>query len=139
MNEAYLTITPLGGLGEIGLNCQLWETASGVVMIDCGLMFPDDCHLGVDVVIPHFAALSAIKEKLIGIVLTHGHEDHIGALPWIVPQLKGVCIYGSCFTLALVEHKLREHELLDMVELCPVDSRGRAKASRWAWKRRWAA
>ena len=127
MNEAYLTITPLGGLGEIGLNCQLWETASGVVMIDCGLMFPDDCHLGVDVVIPHFAALSAIKEKLIGIVLTHGHEDHIGALPWIVPQLKGVRIYGSCFTLALVEHKLREHELLDMVELCPVDSRGRVR------------
>ncbi len=127
MNEAYLTITPLGGLGEIGLNCQLWETASGVVMIDCGLMFPDDCHLGVDVVIPHFAALSAIKEKLIGIVLTHGHEDHIGALPWIVPQLKGVRIYGSCFTLALVEHKLREHGLLDMVELCPVDSRGRVR------------
>ena len=127
MNEPYLTITPLGGLGEIGLNCQLWETASGVVMIDCGLMFPDDNHLGVDVVIPHFAALSAVKEKLLGIVLTHGHEDHIGALPWVVPQLKGVHIYGSRFTLALVEHKLREHELLDAVELRPVDSRGRVR------------
>ena len=121
MNEPYLNITPLGGLGEIGLNCQLWETAGGVVMVDCGLMFPDDAHLGVEVVIPHFGAVSAIKDKLLGIVLTHGHEDHIGALPWIVPELKGTRIYGSRFTLALVEHKLREREILDWVELCPVD------------------
>ena len=121
MNEPYLNITPLGGLGEIGLNCQLWETAGGVVMVDCGLMFPDDAHLGVDVVIPHFGAVSAIKDKLLGIVLTHGHEDHIGALPWIVPEIKGTRIYGSRFTLALVEHKLREREILDWVELCPVD------------------
>ena len=121
MNEPYLNITPLGGLGEIGLNCQLWETAGGVVMVDCGLMFPDDAHLGVDVVIPHFGAVSAIKDKLLGIVLTHGHEDHIGALPWLVPELKGTRIYGSRFTLALVEHKLREREILDWVELCHVD------------------
>lgn len=121
MNEPYLNITPLGGLGEIGLNCQLWETAGGVVMVDCGLMFPDDAHLGVDVVIPHFGAVSGIKDKLLGIVLTHGHEDHIGALPWIVPEIKGTRIYGSRFTLALVEHKLREREILDWVELCPVD------------------
>ena len=121
MNEPYLNITPLGGLGEIGLNCQLWETAGGVVMVDCGLMFPDDAHLGVDVVIPHFGAVSGIKDKLLGIVLTHGHEDHIGALPWLVPELKGTRIYGSRFTLALVEHKLREREILDWVELCPVD------------------
>ena len=121
MNEPYLNITPLGGLGEIGLNCQLWETSGGVVMVDCGLMFPDDAHLGVDVVIPHFGAVSGIKDKLLGIVLTHGHEDHIGALPWIVPEIKGTHIYGSRFTLALVEHKLREREILDWVELCPVD------------------
>lgn len=122
MNEPYLNITPLGGLGEIGLNCQLWETSGGVVMVDCGLMFPDDAHLGVDVVIPHFGAVSGIKDKLLGIVLTHGHEDHIGALPWIVPEIKGTRIYGSRFTLALVEHKLREREILDWVELCPVDA-----------------
>ncbi|MBB5142573.1 ribonuclease J [Desulfovibrio intestinalis] len=122
MKEPYLTITPLGGLGEIGLNCQLWETAGGVVMVDCGLMFPDDAHLGVDVVIPHFGAVSAVKDKLLGIVLTHGHEDHIGALPWLLPELKGTRIYGSRFTLALVEHKLREREILDWVELCPVDA-----------------
>ena len=122
MNEPYLNITPLGGLGEIGLNCQLWETSGGVVMVDCGLMFPDDAHLGVDVVIPHFGAVSAIKDKLLGIVLTHGHEDHIGALPWLLPELKGTRIFGSRFTLALVEHKLREREILDWAELCPVDA-----------------
>ncbi|GFH62445.1 MAG: ribonuclease J [Candidatus Desulfovibrio kirbyi] len=117
-----LTITPLGGLGEIGLNCQLWETAAGVVMVDCGLMFPDDAHLGVDVLIPHFGAISGIKDKLLGIVLTHGHEDHIGALPWLVPELKGARIYSSGLTLALVKHKLCEHEILDWVELCPVNA-----------------
>ena len=91
-------------------------------MVDCGLMFPDDAHLGVDVVIPHFGAVSAIKDKLLGIVLTHGHEDHIGALPWLLPELKGTRIFGSRFTLALVEHKLREREILDWAELCPVDA-----------------
>ncbi len=69
-SEQFLTVTPLGGLGEIGLNCQLWETSAGVVMVDCGLMFPDDFHLGVDVVIPHFGAVSAVRDKLLGIVLT---------------------------------------------------------------------
>ena len=86
-DDRKLTITPLGGLGEIGLNCQLWETPCGVVMVDCGLMFPDEDHLGVDVLIPHFGAVRSIRDKLLGIVLTHGHEDHIGALPWIVTEL----------------------------------------------------
>ncbi len=122
MSEPRLTITPLGGLGEIGLNCQLWESGDGVVMVDCGLMFPDDAHLGVDVLIPHFGAVREVRDRLLGIVLTHGHEDHIGALPWIVPELKNARIFGSRFTLALVEHKLREHELLNRVELCPVDA-----------------
>lgn len=120
MSEAKLTITPLGGLGEIGLNCQLWETSRGVVMVDCGLMFPSDEHLGVDVLIPHFGAVKAVKDNLLGIVLTHGHEDHIGALPWIVPELRGTTIYGSPFTLALVEHKLKERGLSDCVSLRPV-------------------
>lgn len=123
MNESYVQITPLGGLGEIGLNCQLWECDGSVTMVDCGLMFPDDEHLGVDVLVPHFDAVRAIKDKLSGIILTHGHEDHIGALPWILPELKGTKLYGSRFTLALVEHKLREYDLLQHVELCPVSSR----------------
>lgn len=122
MNESCVKITPLGGLGEIGLNCQLWECDGSVTMVDCGLMFPDDEHLGVDVLVPHFDAVRAIKDKLSGIILTHGHEDHIGALPWILPELKGTKLYGSRFTLALVEHKLREYDLLHQVELCPVSS-----------------
>ncbi len=119
--ENFLTITPLGGLGEIGLNCQLWETQNGIVMLDCGLMFPDDFHLGVDVVIPRFDSVLEQKENLLGVVLTHGHEDHIGALPWLVPHFKKLNIYGSAFTLALVEHKLTERELIDRVELHVVE------------------
>ncbi len=122
MNDSSLKITPLGGLGEIGLNCQLWESGGHVVMVDCGLMFPDDSHLGVDVLIPSFESVRAVKDRLCGIVLTHGHEDHIGALPWIVPELKGVRIFGSKFSLALVEHKLVENDLMQHVELCPVTS-----------------
>lgn len=121
MEQPFVTITPLGGLGEIGLNCQLWEGPQGVVMVDCGLMFPDDYHLGVDVVIPQFEPVLRIRDRLLGIVLTHGHEDHIGALPWLVPLVKGVRIYGSRFTLALVEHKLREHGALDWAHLTPVE------------------
>lgn len=121
MNEPCVKITPLGGLGEIGLNCQLWESGGHVAMIDCGLMFPDDSHLGVDVIIPNSDAISSIKDKLAAIILTHGHEDHIGAIPWILPKIRGVRIYGSKFTLALVEQKLREHEILNQAELCAVE------------------
>lgn len=120
--EECIKITPLGGLGEIGLNCQIWESEGGSVMVDCGLMFPDDLYSGVDVLIPHAAAIQSFQDRLKAIILTHGHEDHIGALPWIVPELKGIKIYGSRFTLELVSHKLDEHGLLRHVELCPVDS-----------------
>ena len=115
----HLTITPLGGLGEIGLNCQIWSTPDSMVLVDCGLMFPEDYHLGVDVVIPRFDHVPQNRHRVRGIVLTHAHEDHIGALPWLMPHLKAP-IYGSRFTLALVEHKLREHGLADRVELVPV-------------------
>ena len=119
---ALLTITPLGGYGEIGMNCTLLETGEDCVLIDCGLMFPEDYHLGVDVVIPRFDLVLEKKNNLRAVVLTHGHEDHIGALPWLVPHLnKGTLIFGSPFTLALVEHKLREHGLLDHIKLMPVE------------------
>ncbi len=115
----FLTLTPLGGYGEIGMNCTIWSTASSAVVVDCGLMFPDDYLLGIDVVIPQFDHILRQKEKVRGIVLTHGHEDHIGALPWLMPWLH-VPIYGSRFTLALVEHKLREANLLDRTTLVEV-------------------
>ncbi|MBQ7585417.1 MAG: ribonuclease J, partial [Desulfovibrionaceae bacterium] len=121
MLEPFLKITPLGGMGEIGLNCQLWETPKGLVIVDCGIMFPSDELLGIDVLIPDFSPLQDLRFKVAAIVLTHGHEDHIGALPWLVPWLKGVRIYGSRFTLALVQNKLTEHGLLDYVELIPVE------------------
>ncbi|CAM2058670.1 Ribonuclease J1 [Desulfovibrionales bacterium] len=118
--EPYVTITPLGGLGEIGLNCLLVETAQDLIVIDCGLMFPDDCLLGIDVVIPRFNYLLARKDKLRGIILTHGHEDHIGALPWLLPHVD-TPLYSSRFTLALVENKLKAHNLKRNTELVPVE------------------
>ena len=121
MSDARLTITPLGGLGEIGLNSTLFHTDQGTVLIDCGLMFPEDYHLGVDVIIPRFDHLIDNQTDFRGIVLTHGHEDHIGALPWLVPHLSRPKIYGSRFTLALVENKLKEHSLCDQVNLITVE------------------
>lgn len=116
--EPFVTVTPLGGYGEIGLNCTALTTPEGLVIIDCGLMFPSDHHLGVDIVIPRFDYLIERKENFKAIVITHGHEDHIGALPWLLSQVK-VPVYASPFALALIEHKLKEHDLADKVPLIP--------------------
>ena len=123
----WVTLSPLGGLGQIGLNCMLLETADSAVLIDCGLMFPDEVHLGVDVVIPRFDFLLEKKHKLKAVVLTHGHEDHIGALPWLLKEMPEVPLYSSPFTLALVRNKLREHDLADTVTLCPMEPRQSAE------------
>lgn len=118
-DHPFLTITPLGGLGEIGMNCMLYETPESLAVVDCGLMFPDDILYGVDVVIPCFESVIGRKDKLQGIVLTHGHEDHIGALPWLLQHVD-VPVFGSDFTLGLVENKLREHNLDRYADLRPV-------------------
>lgn len=102
-----LTIHPLGGLGEIGLNCMALRAEGATVLVDCGLMFPEDYLFGVDVVIPRFEHILEEKEQIKAVVLTHGHEDHIGALPWLLPHVD-VPVYGSDFTLALVAGKLME-------------------------------
>ncbi|NCC23876.1 MAG: ribonuclease J [Deltaproteobacteria bacterium] len=107
-----LTITPLGGLGEIGMNCMAFETRDSMVLVDCGLMFPDDYLLGIDVVIPRMDYVVERKDKLKAIVLTHGHEDHIGAMPWLLPHVEAP-VMGSEFTLGLVRKKLEEHGLLE--------------------------
>ena len=128
MSEPFLTITPLGGLGEVGLNCQMWETERGMVLVDCGLMFPDDLQLGVDVVIPPLDPILERREQLRGVILTHGHEDHIGAAPWLLSYLDGLTpLYGSPFTLSLVEHKLRERGLTDRAQLVPVTPRDKVQ------------
>ena len=107
---------PLGGLGEFGMNCMAIRWADDIIVIDAGLMFPEPELLGVDIVVPDITYLTENREHVLAIVLTHGHEDHIGALPWILSELN-VPVYGTEFTLAYVEGKLEEHGLLDDAEL----------------------
>ncbi len=109
-------ILPLGGLGEIGLNMMVIEAAGGLLIIDCGLMFPEAYMLGIDLVIPDIAAIAERREEIAGIVLTHGHEDHIGAIPFLAKRLGFPPIYGSPLTLGLLANKLEEHLLKGKVE-----------------------
>ena len=109
-------ILPLGGLGEIGLNMMVIEAEQGLLIIDCGLMFPEAYMLGIDLVIPDIAAIADRRDEIVGIVLTHGHEDHIGAIPFLVEALGCPPIYGSSLTLGLLANKLEEHHLKDKVK-----------------------
>jgi ribonuclease J len=111
-----IKIIPLGGIDEIGKNMTVIEYKNEIVVIDCGLKFPDEEMFGVDIVIPDIAYLIKHKEKVKGIVLTHGHEDHIGALPYILKQLN-VPVYGTRLTLGIVESKLVEHGILNDCDL----------------------
>jgi ribonuclease J len=107
---------PLGGMGEFGMNMLVLRTGDDIIVIDAGLMFPEQELLGVDIVIPDTTYLKQNKRLIRAIVLTHAHEDHIGAIPYIIADLD-VPIYGTKFTLALVRKKLEEHALLDKVKL----------------------
>ena len=109
-------ITPLGGLGEIGLNTMVFEDEDTVFVVDAGLMFPDDDMLGVDYVIPDFQYLREKRAKIAGIVLTHAHEDHVGALPYLLREIDAP-VFGTPFTLGIVRNKLEEHGLLSMARL----------------------
>ena len=111
-----LKIIPLGGLGEIGLNMMVFEYNDTAFIVDSGLMFPEDYMLGIDYVIPDFTYLKQKKSILAGIVLTHGHEDHIGALPYLLKTIN-LPVFGTPFTLGLIKHKLHEHDLLDSTSL----------------------
>jgi ribonuclease J len=111
-----LKIIPLGGLGEIGLNMMVFEYAGTIFVIDAGLMFPEDYMLGVDFVIPDIDYLRQNQSSIAGIVLTHAHEDHIGALPYLLKELRAP-VFGTPFTLAMVRQKLEEYELMGSTAL----------------------
>ena len=110
-----LKIIPLGGLEQIGMNITAFEYEDSIVVVDCGLSFPADDMLGIDLVIPDISYLLENREKVKGFVFTHGHEDHIGALPYILKQIN-VPLYATRLTMALIENKLKEHNLVNQVK-----------------------
>src|SRR5499426_1073000 len=116
MTSGKLQVVPLGGLRVFRMNCMAVRWGNDIIVIDAGLMFPESELLGVNIVVPDITYLLQHREKVRGIVLTHGHEDHIGALPWVLTELR-VPVFGTEFTLALVENKLEEHNLLDDADL----------------------
>lgn len=120
-----IKIAFLGGLNEIGKNLTVFECNDEIVIVDCGMAFPDGDMLGVDLVIPDFSYIEQNKEKVKGIVITHAHEDHIGGLPYLLSKVN-VPIYGTRLTVGLIENKLREHSL-DRVSLNVVDAGGTVK------------
>jgi ribonuclease J len=116
MPDSKLQILPLGGLGEFGMNSMALRYGEDIIVIDAGMMFPESELLGVDIVTPDFTYLEQNADKVRGLLLTHGHEDHIGGIPFLLSVLN-IPIYGTEFTLALVERRLEEHELLDQAKL----------------------
>ncbi|MFF7995410.1 ribonuclease J [Kitasatospora xanthocidica] len=111
LKEGALRITPLGGLGEIGRNMTVLEYGDRILIIDCGVLFPEDEQPGVDLILPDFTYIRDRLDKVDGIVLTHGHEDHIGAVPFLLRENPDIPLIGSKLTLALIEAKLAEHRI----------------------------
>ncbi len=121
MTEQALKVIPLGGLGAIGKNMMVLEYGEAMLVVDAGLMFPDDEMLGIDLVLPDFSYVVENKHRLLGIILTHGHEDHVGALPYLLKQVD-TQVYGTRLTLGLVNSKLGEHGLQGKVSLNEISS-----------------
>src|SRR5438552_6423465 len=117
MNDQALHVIPLGGLGEVGKNMTVYEAAGEMIVVDAGLAFPRDEHLGVDLILPDFAYLRDRREAITAVVLTHGHEDHVGALPYLLREVRIPEVWGTRLTLGLVQSKLDEHGLLRATEL----------------------
>ncbi len=111
VKNSKLRIIPLGGLEQIGMNITAFEYGDSIIVVDCGLAFPEDDMLGIDLVIPDITYLKDNIQKVKGFVFTHGHEDHIGALPYVLKQMN-IPVYATKLTMGLIEHKLKEHNLL---------------------------
>ena len=127
VNKTPVRIIPLGGLNEIGKNMTCYECDNDMFIVDCGLAFPDENMLGVDIVIPDFAYVTKNnKEKVRGIFITHGHEDHIGALPYLLKEVNAP-VYATRLTIGLIKNKLKEHGLLGTVQLVEVKARDTIK------------
>ncbi|MGH9249600.1 MAG: MBL fold metallo-hydrolase, partial [Acidimicrobiales bacterium] len=109
--EGGLRIVPLGGLGEVGRNMTVFEHSGRLLVVDCGVLFPEDHQPGVDLILPDFDYIRDRLDHIEAVVLTHGHEDHIGAVPFLLREKSDIPIVGSRLTLALVEAKLTEHRL----------------------------
>ncbi|MEO8511246.1 MAG: ribonuclease J [Chloroflexota bacterium] len=117
-----LRIIPLGGVGEVGKNITAIEAGGEILVVDCGLAFPEPEMLGIDLVIPDVTYLAEHRDQVKAIFITHGHEDHTGALPYVLPRIPGTPIYSSLLTKGLITGKLKEHKLLDKTELNVVES-----------------
>jgi ribonuclease J len=124
VDDATCRIIPLGGLGEVGKNMTAYECAGSIVVVDAGLSFPRDEHLGVDLVLPDFAYLADRREQIRAVVLTHGHEDHVGALPYLLREVGAPVVWATRLTLGLVKSKLDEHGLVNNADLQEVDPEG---------------
>ena len=110
-----IKVSFLGGLNEVGKNMTLFEYGEDMFLVDCGLAFPDQDMLGVDLVLPDFTYVERNADRIRGIVITHGHEDHIGAIPYVLRDIN-VPIYATKLTIGIIEHKLKEHNMLTKVK-----------------------
>ena len=106
-----LRIVALGGLAEIGRNMTVFETKGKLLIVDCGVLFPEDTQPGIDLILPDFSYIRDRLDDVVGLFLTHGHEDHIGAVPYLLRERGDIAVYGSALTLALVTAKLKEHRI----------------------------
>src|SRR5918999_4416618 len=124
MNGGSTRIVPLGGLGEVGKNMAAIEADGAILVLDAGLAFPRDEQLGVDLVLPDMAYLRERRPAIRAVVLTHGHEDHVGALPYLLREVGVPTVYATRLTLGLVKSKLDEHGLLRAAELEEIEPGG---------------
>src|ERR1700709_359677 len=111
LQQGTLRVIPIGGLGEIGRNMTSYEFDGKILIVDCGVLFPEEHQPGVDLILPDFSPIRDRLDDIVGIVLTHGHEDHIGAVPYLLKLRQDIPLIGSTLTLALVEAKLKEHRI----------------------------